>query len=212
MHADQRASRTVVWHPYCHLDRHEGQAYARLHQLVGRPVGELRAADHPRRPEERRPSRSPPLLLELPQRDLGGALPPWDDLVAQTAWARERGAAVHLDGARLWEATAGYERPPAEIAALFDTVYVSFYKGVGALPGCCVAGPESDVAAGARVAATGWAARCSRMWPSAASALSLLPTARWPRCRPGWTTRGRSRSRWPACRRSGWCPIRRRRR
>ena len=53
---------------------------------------------------------------------------------------------MHLDGARLWEAAAGYGRPPAEIAALFDTVYVSFYKGIGALPGCCVAGPADVVA------------------------------------------------------------------
>ena len=68
------------------------------------------------------------LLIELPQRDLGGQQPDWDDLRAQTGWASERGAAVHLDGARLFESAAGYGRPLAEIAALFDTVYVSFYK------------------------------------------------------------------------------------
>src|SRR5512142_3160657 len=67
------------------------------------------------------------LLIELPQRDLGGQQPERDDLRAQTEWARERGAAVHLDGARLFESATGYGRPLAEIAALFDTVYVSFY-------------------------------------------------------------------------------------
>jgi threonine aldolase len=41
--------------------------------------------------------------------------------------------AGHLDGARLFESATGYGRPLAEIAALFDTVYVSFYKGLGAL-------------------------------------------------------------------------------
>jgi hypothetical protein len=73
------------------------------------------------------------LLVELPQREIGGLLPAWDDLVAQVGWARDRDTAVHLDGARLWEAAAGYERSPAEVAALFDSVYVSFYKGIGAL-------------------------------------------------------------------------------
>ena len=74
------------------------------------------------------------MLLELPQRELGGTLPTWDELVAQVTWARERGAAVHLDGARLWEATPfydqSYDKSLANIAALFDTIYVSFYKGL----------------------------------------------------------------------------------
>ncbi len=173
VHADRRAVRTVVWHPYCHLAVHESEAYARLHALVGRSAGEperllttddLSAVAEP----------VAALLLELPQRDLGGQIPAWDDLVAQTGWARERGAAAHLDGARLWEAAAGYERSPAEVAALFDTVYVSFYKGVGALPGCCVAGSASDVAQ-----VREWRHRLGgtlfALWPAAASAMQLLP-------------------------------------
>jgi threonine aldolase len=174
VHADRRSSRTVVWHPYCHLDRHEGQAHQRLHQLTGRHAGDFeRLLSVGDLEEVAEPVAA--LLLELPQRDLGGALPSWGDLVAQTSWARERGAAVHLDGARLWEAAAGYERTPAEVAALFDTVYVSFYKGIGALPGCCVAGSEEDVAL-----VREWRGRLGgtlfAMWPAAASALGLLDT------------------------------------
>ena len=173
VHADRRTSRTVLWHPACHLDSHEGQAHSRLHQLIGRPVGEpdrlvtLADLDEVAEPVAA-------LLLELPQRDLGGQLPGWDELAAQVGWARERGAAVHLDGARLWEASAGYDRQPAEIAALFDTVYVSFYKGIGALPGCCVAGSTTDVAQ-----VREWRRRLGGtlfgLWPAAASALALLP-------------------------------------
>ncbi|MDQ1742182.1 MAG: hypothetical protein QOE23_521 [Pseudonocardiales bacterium] len=173
VHADRRASRTVLWHPACHLDSHEGQAHSRLHQLTGRPVGERdRLVTLADLEEVAEPAAA--LLLELPQRDLGGQQPGWDDLVAQTDWARERGAAVHLDGARLWEASAGYDRAPAEVAALFDTVYVSFYKGIGALPGCCVAGSAADVAQ-----VREWRRRLGGtlfgLWPNAASALALLP-------------------------------------
>ena len=173
VHAERRGRRTVLWHPYAHLDQHEGQAYARLHGLIGRPVGwpealftlaDLEGVAEP----------AAAVLWELPQRDLGGQLPEWDDLVAQTSWARDRGAAVHLDGARLWEASAGYQRSPAEIAGLFDTIYVSFYKGVGALPGCCVAGSDAEVAQ-----VREWRQRMGgtlfAMWPNAASALGLLP-------------------------------------
>ncbi len=86
------------------------------------------------------------LLIELPQRDLGGQLPSWEALEAQTAWARERGAAVHMDGARLWESAPFYGRSYAEISALFDSVYVSFYKGVGAMAGSALAGSAEFIA------------------------------------------------------------------
>jgi threonine aldolase len=155
-----------------HLERHEDRAPQRLHGLVGRPAGDqhrlLLRADLDAVAEQ-----PAALLVELPQRDLGGQLPAWDDLVAQVAWARERGAAAHLDGARLWEATAGYGRSPAEIAGLFDTAYVSFYKGIGALAGCCLAGPE-DVVAEVREWRQRMGGRLFGMWPGAASALSCL--------------------------------------
>jgi threonine aldolase len=49
---------------------------------------------------------------------------------------------VHLDGARLWEARPFYDRSLAEVAALADTVYVSFYKGLGGPSGAVLAGPQ----------------------------------------------------------------------
>ena len=48
-----------------------------------------------------------------------------------------------MDGARLWECTPYYGRTLAEIAGLFDTVYVSFYKGLGGLAGSALAGPPT---------------------------------------------------------------------
>lgn len=188
VHADARQRHTVIWHPMCHLARHEDQAYQRLHGLVGRPAGDqnrLLAL------EDLTSIAEPPaaLLLELPQRDLGGQQPAWEDLCAQTGWARDRGAAVHLDGARLWESAAGYERPPAEIAALFDTIYVSFYKGVGALAGCCAAGPE-DVIAQVRDWRKRMGGTMYGLWPNAASALSCL-TGRLPKF-PGYLQHARA--------------------
>jgi threonine aldolase len=172
VHADARNRRTVIFHPMCHLEQHEGQAYQRLHGLIGRPAGQRERLITM---EDLTAIAEPPavLLLELPQRDIGGQQPAWDDLTAQVEWARERGAAAHMDGARLWESSAGYGRSLAEISAIFDTVYVSFYKGIGALPGCCVAGPE-DVVEQVRE----WRGRMGGtlygLWPSAASALTLL--------------------------------------
>lgn len=50
----------------------------------------------------------------------------------------------------MWEAQASYDRPLAEIAAVADTMYVSFYKGLGGLAGAALVGPE-DVLAEARL-------------------------------------------------------------
>jgi len=172
VHADARNRRTVVFHPMCHLEQHEEQAYQRLHGLIGRPAGHR---DRLITMDDLAAIAEPPaaLLLELPQRDIGGQQPEWDDLVAQVGWAKERGAAAHLDGARLWESAAGYGRSPAEISALFDTVYVSFYKGIGALAGCCVAGP-ADVIGQVRDWRKRMGGTLYGLWPSAASAHTLL--------------------------------------
>jgi len=172
VHADRRQRRTVIFHPMCHLDRHEGQAYQRLHGLTGRPAGD---PDRLLTMDDLTAISEPPaaLLIELPQRDLGGQQPDWAGLTAQIDWAHGRGAAVHLDGARLWESAAGYGKPPAEIVALFDTVYVSFYKGIGALPGCCVAGP-ADIVAEVREWRHRMGGTLFGLWPNAASALTCL--------------------------------------
>lgn len=146
---DRRGIRTLAFHPTCHLELHEERGYERLHglhaSLVGDPHGLIELGDLE---QLREPVAM--LLLELPQRELGGRLPGWDALVAQTSWARERDIALHLDGARLWEAQPFYGRAFAEIAALFDSVYVSFYKGLGGMAGAALAADE-EVIAEARV-------------------------------------------------------------
>jgi threonine aldolase len=172
IHADRRGRRVVAFHPTCHLEVHEDKAYQRLHGLIGRPVGDARGLLTLGDLE----SLTEPLaalLIELPQREIGGRLPAWNDLVAQVGHARSHGAAVHLDGARLWEAQPFYGRPLAEIAALFDTVYVSFYKGLGAPAGSMLLG-EADVIAEARLWRKRHGGTLYGMWPYAAAGLAGL--------------------------------------
>ena len=145
IHADARGRRAVAFHPFCHLDTHEERGYAVLHGLHAVLLG---ARDRLITPADVGAVAEPlaAVLVELPQRDLGGQLPPWEELVELCALARAKGAAVHMDGARLWQCGPFYGLELTEIAALFDTVYVSLYKDLGAGAGCMLAGPAEFVA------------------------------------------------------------------
>ena len=81
-------------------------------------------------------------MVELPLRDAGCLLPTWGELVELSAAARERGVPLHADGARIWESVPHWDRTLVEAADLFDSVYVSLYKGLGGSSGALVVCPE----------------------------------------------------------------------
>lgn len=83
--------------------------------------------------------------LELPLRDGGYRLPTWEELTAFGEACRDRGVPLHLDGARIWESSPYLGHSLAEIADVADSVYVSFYKGLGGLAGAAVAGPTDVI-------------------------------------------------------------------
>ncbi|GAA3336724.1 GntG family PLP-dependent aldolase [Curtobacterium pusillum] len=62
----------------------------------------------------------------------GGTVQPLDEVRAVQSYAREHGIALHLDGARLWNAHVASGTPLPELAAGFDTVSVCLSKGLGA--------------------------------------------------------------------------------
>lgn len=179
IHADRRGRRGVVFHPMCHIDTKELGGYQRLHHLEGHRVGEphrliaLSDLTTHRWYGERIAEPPAVLVLELPQRDIGGQLPAWEELIAQLEWARARGAAVHMDGARLWGCGSFYGLTLDQIAEPFDTVYVSFYKQLAGLAGSALAGAD-DVVAEAREWRRRQGGTLRSLWPNAASGLAGL--------------------------------------
>lgn len=158
----------VAFHPTCHLELHERGAYRRLHGMSATLLG---SRDRLFTLDDLEGLREPvaAVLFELPQREIGGYLPAWEDLVAMTSWARDRSIATHADGARLWETKPFYNRTYAEIADLFDTVYVSFYKILGGIAGAALAGPQAVIAT-ARVWMRRHGGNLVHMYPLALSA------------------------------------------
>ena len=143
--ADRTENTSVAFHPKCHLECHEQKAYRELHGLsvilLGDPNRLFTLEDLI---QVKNPIST--LLIELPQRDLGGELPTWDELTKIVSYARSKGINVHLDGARLWQCEPFYEKSLLEICDLFDSVYVSFYKDLNGLPGAMLLGPADFVA------------------------------------------------------------------
>ena len=154
IHADDTGVPVFAMQATSHLELHEMRAYSRVQRLDAVLLGER---ERPTLAQDLAACADPlaALLVELPAREIGGQLPPWDDLVAMSALARSRGIRMHMDGARLWEAREGYApRTCADVCALFDTVYVSFYKGIGAIAGAALAGSAGFIAQ-----ARGWRKR-----------------------------------------------------
>lgn len=143
--SDQVGHKCVAYHPTCHLELHTSDGLTQLHGINRVLVGERRSLISLEDLEDLAVPISA-LLLELPQREIGGFLPTWDDLKAQCEWARNKGIKVHMDGARLWEAQPFYERSLVEICSLFDSVYVSCYKGLGGLAGAVLLGDKDYIA------------------------------------------------------------------
>jgi len=134
----------VALHPTSHLFVHEKANYQLLNHFTALPVGD-RYRPWTEADLAAVPDRLGAVGIEIPMREIGGQTTPWDELDAIKAHVHARGAHLHMDGARLWEAAAGYRKTVQEIAAGFDSVYVSLYKGIGGLGGAMLAGSREFV-------------------------------------------------------------------
>lgn len=79
-----------------------------------------------------------------------GRVLPQDYVIRAADWARSRGLAVHLDGARLFNAAIASGIAARELAAPFDSVSVCLSKGLGAPVGSVLLGSESLIASARR--------------------------------------------------------------
>jgi threonine aldolase len=85
------------------------------------------------------------ISIECPVRRKQGEVFEYEEMKRIAAYAREHGIKLHLDGARLFIASAYTSVSPAEYAALFDTVYISLYKYFCAGTGAVLAGPQAVI-------------------------------------------------------------------
>lgn len=139
-----RRGDSILLHADSHLRLVEGDAVAgvmgRHYRVLGGDRGRLRPDEvtHALGNGEREGIAL--VEVENTQNWGSGAIYPLSTLEAIGTAARARGIPLHLDGARIWNATAATGIPSARYAAVADTVMVCFSKGLGAPVGSALAG------------------------------------------------------------------------
>ena len=85
------------------------------------------------------------ICLENTHNRGGGSVYPLETMAAVYRLAQSRGLRVHLDGARLWNASVAKGTDPKEYAQWADSVSVCLSKGLGAPIGSLVAGSQTFI-------------------------------------------------------------------
>ena len=142
--SEQRDNKNVVLHSMSHMVLDEDDAYQTLLGLHGLPICDqlnpFSLSDVKEITEK-----FATLSVELPIRRAGFKLTEWKHLEAMSQWCKAKKVHFHMDGARLWESSSAYQKSEAQISDLFDSVYVSLYKGLGAMGGAILAGERDFI-------------------------------------------------------------------
>lgn len=151
-----RAGDELICEAGCHIYNYEQGGYAQICGVAARALegdfGVLRPEQlHDCvRPDNAHCVRTRLVCLENTHNRGGGRIQPYAVVEAICAWARSRGLATHLDGARLWNAAVATGIGMSRWARHFDTVGVCFSKGLGAPVGSALAGPRELIAQAVR--------------------------------------------------------------
>lgn len=159
-HCERSGNSRVAWHVSCHLESAEERAYETLYQLertlLGSDENELPTVNEIKEvlelPSDKRPA---VIVLEIPNRVLGCQTYSYDELCQISSLCQDAGVKLHCDGARIWEIEPYYQvtfgKSFKDLASLFDTIYVSFYKGVGGLCGAMLMADDESLIADAKM-------------------------------------------------------------
>lgn len=83
--------------------------------------------------------------IENPVRRTDGRLVPLDEIKKISEYCRNKNIKLHLDGARIYMASAWSAVSIKEYASYFDTIYISLYKYLGASAGAILCGDRSVI-------------------------------------------------------------------
>jgi threonine aldolase len=85
------------------------------------------------------------VAIENPVRRTDGRMVPIEELKKISAYCKSKNIPMHLDGARLFMAAAWSGQSIKDYGSLFDTVYISLYKYLGAHAGAVLCGSKAVI-------------------------------------------------------------------
>jgi threonine aldolase len=85
------------------------------------------------------------ICIENTHNRAGGTIFPYESIQQISTFTRQHDLKMHLDGARLWNASIATGIPLSEYARHFDSVSLCFSKGLGAPVGSIIAGSQEFI-------------------------------------------------------------------
>ncbi len=143
IYCDECGINRVAYHPTCHMEIHEERGLHELHNIEPVLIGDKNRLFNLE--DLKTLSDVSTVLFELPQRELGAIAPTWKELTDMVDYCQDEGLYLHLDGARLFEILPHYDVSAKQVADFFDSVYISFYKGLGGIAGAMLAGSKDFI-------------------------------------------------------------------
>ncbi|MCP8617343.1 low-specificity L-threonine aldolase [Salirhabdus salicampi] len=134
-----------------HIFLYEGASASALAGVQPRTLKGMRGAMRPEevnaaiRPDDIHFPETDLICIENTHNKAGGAVVPLENMEQIYGIAKEKGVSVHLDGARLFNASVASGTPLHAFASNTDTVQVCLSKGLGAPVGSILAGPRSFI-------------------------------------------------------------------
>lgn len=175
VHSHTQPGDEVLLEAHSHIYLNEQGGIGALSGCLAHPLHGERGAIDPaavtaavRDPSDDHVARVSLLCLENTHNWHGGVILPMDRLRALTDAAHALAMKVHLDGARLWNASVATGVPIRDWAACVDSLMMCFSKGLGAPIGSILIGPADFIRR---------ARRARKLWGGGMRQVGILATA-----------------------------------
>ena len=146
-----REGEEVIMERDCHVYNYEAGAPAMLSRVLTKLLpgrrGVLTAAQIAENmvAGDLHQARTGLVEIENTHNKQGGTIFPIDEIQRIGSLCKERGVRFHMDGARIWNASAATGIPEADYAQHVDTISVCFSKGLGAPVGSALVGDAETI-------------------------------------------------------------------